>query len=145
MIWWLGETLAVFTKRPALPAVVPCVVAQQLNRHRNIIMISKVDVCYSICNSRAKSYLSLVGVEGNFRNHGWFQSSLVSHSWSNLWGFQYYNLRPSHTIYAAIRSKETCHTAVVSTKHTFIQSASQSAYSVKKILCTLSFYFGRLS
>ena len=30
----------------------------------------KVDMHYSICNSRAKSHLSLVGVKGNFRNHG---------------------------------------------------------------------------
>ena len=35
------ESLAVFTKRPALPAIVPCFVAQQLNRHGNIVRFQK--------------------------------------------------------------------------------------------------------
>ena len=59
MKWWLGDSLAVFSKRLALIAVVVCIVAKQLNRHETF-MISKVAMYYSICNSRAKSYLSVV-------------------------------------------------------------------------------------
>ena len=70
----------------------------------------------------------------------------------------YYKLRPSHTIHTAIRSKEICHTAVVSAKHTFFQSKrkgkskcrlSQYEYTTfipsRKNYCTCSFFFERLS
>ena len=56
---WLADSLAVFTKRPAQLAVVPCIVSYQLNRHGNIIWLQKW-TCIIQSAIIGQSHLSLV-------------------------------------------------------------------------------------
>ena len=121
---WLGESVAVFMKRPVLRAVVPCIVAQLAIENGNKNDFKSGHVLFNLqFQGKLSPMTTLVRVRGNFRKYG--LRTLFFHI-HGVWGFQFgptpvYGLATPY-IHTAIRSKKICHTAVVSTKHTFFQS-----------------------